>query len=131
MLKRHRCRITSLDHVLNIAYNGLERRNVPGRHRTAAQRCGVSGCAGIATDSGSDDGGEKRSAWRFEADDVECTDGIDQSESGARVLLTAEPSAFWDEAVLDADVGHLAETTGECKQGMDVAYDGTWRISTR
>ncbi len=35
----------------------LERRNVPGRHRTAAQRCGVSGCAGSATDSGSDDGG--------------------------------------------------------------------------
>ena len=27
--------------------------------------------------------------------------------------------------VLDAD-GTLAETTGECKQGMDVAYDGTW-----
>jgi hypothetical protein len=22
--------------------------------------------------------------------------------------------------------GHLVETTGECKQGMDIAYDGTW-----
>ena len=36
-----------------------------------------------------------------------------------------QPAAFFEEAVLDAD-GTLAETTGECKQGMDVAYDGTW-----
>jgi Transposase DDE domain group 1 len=37
----------------------------------------------------------------------------------------AQPSAFFDEAVIDAD-GTLAETTGECKEGMDIAYNGVW-----
>ena len=32
---------------------------------------------------------------------------------------------FFDEAFLDAD-GTLVETTGECKRGMDIAYNGTW-----
>ena len=32
---------------------------------------------------------------------------------------------FFRRAILDAD-GTLAPTTGECKQGMDIAYDGTW-----
>ena len=37
----------------------------------------------------------------------------------------AQPAAFFDEAVIDAD-GTLAETTGECKEGMDIAYNGVW-----
>ena len=37
----------------------------------------------------------------------------------------AQPAAFFDEAIIDAD-GTLAETTGECKEGMDIAYDGVW-----
>jgi hypothetical protein len=37
----------------------------------------------------------------------------------------AQPAAFFDEAVIDAD-GTVAETTGECKDGMDIAYDGMW-----
>ncbi len=37
----------------------------------------------------------------------------------------AQPAAFFDEAVIDAD-GTLAETTGQCKEGMDIAYDGVW-----
>jgi len=37
----------------------------------------------------------------------------------------AQPAAFFDEAILDAD-GTLAETTGECKEGMDIAYTGVW-----
>ena len=36
-----------------------------------------------------------------------------------------QPAGFFDEAVLDAD-GTLAPTSGECKEGMDIAYDGTW-----
>lgn len=36
-----------------------------------------------------------------------------------------QPAAFFKEAILDAD-GILVETTGECKEGMDIAYDGTW-----
>src|SRR5712692_3117044 len=37
----------------------------------------------------------------------------------------AQPAAFFDEAIIDAD-GTLAETTGQCKAGMDIAYNGVW-----
>ncbi len=37
----------------------------------------------------------------------------------------AQPATFFDEAVIDAD-GTLAETTGQCKAGMDIGYDGVW-----
>jgi Transposase DDE domain group 1 len=36
-----------------------------------------------------------------------------------------QPSAFFQQARLDMD-GFLVGTTGQCKQGMDIAYDGTW-----
>ncbi len=36
-----------------------------------------------------------------------------------------QPAAFFDQATIDMD-GTLVETTGQCKQGMDIAYDGTW-----
>jgi len=36
-----------------------------------------------------------------------------------------QPAAFFDRATIDMD-GTLVETTGQCKQGMDIAYDGTW-----
>ena len=36
-----------------------------------------------------------------------------------------QPAAFFDEAVLEAD-GTMVETTGECKQGMDVNHQGQW-----
>jgi hypothetical protein len=43
-----------------------------------------------------------------------------------RIGVWAEqPAAFFTQAVLDMD-GTLVETTGQCKQGMDIAYDGTW-----
>jgi len=32
---------------------------------------------------------------------------------------------FFNEAVIDAD-GTIAETTGQCKEGMDISYKGTW-----
>jgi hypothetical protein len=37
----------------------------------------------------------------------------------------AQPPAFFDEAFIDAD-GTLAETTGQCKEGMDISYEGVW-----
>lgn len=37
----------------------------------------------------------------------------------------AQPPAFFEEAFIDAD-GTLAETTGQCKQGMDISYEGVW-----
>lgn len=36
-----------------------------------------------------------------------------------------QPAPFFAQAIIDMD-GTLVETTGQCKQGMDIAYDGTW-----
>jgi len=36
-----------------------------------------------------------------------------------------QPKPFFAEAILEAD-GTMVETTGECKQGMDIAYNGAW-----
>jgi hypothetical protein len=36
-----------------------------------------------------------------------------------------QPEAFFDLAILEAD-GTLVGTTGQCKEGMDIAYDCTW-----
>jgi len=46
------------------------------------------------------------------------------NETRVRVWQT-QPAAFFDEAFLEAD-GTVAETTGACKDGMDIAYNGTW-----
>jgi hypothetical protein len=43
-----------------------------------------------------------------------------------RLRVWAEqPAAFFDEAILDVD-GTIVATDAECKQGVDIAYNGTW-----
>jgi len=46
------------------------------------------------------------------------------NEARLRVWRRQSPS-FFREATIDAD-GTLAETTGECKEGMDISYKGVW-----
>jgi hypothetical protein len=60
---------------------------------------------------------------RFDAGSIEALQTA-INETRVRVWR-AQPAAFFDEAVIDAD-GTLAETTGECKEGMDIAYNGVW-----
>ena len=60
---------------------------------------------------------------RFTAADVAT---LQDTLNTVRVKLwQQQPKAFRRQAILDAD-GTLASTTGECKQGMDIGYDGTW-----
>jgi Transposase DDE domain group 1 len=40
-------------------------------------------------------------------------------------VWAGQPQEFFAQACLDLD-GTLVETAGECKQGMDIAYNGTW-----
>ena len=40
-------------------------------------------------------------------------------------VWAGQPESFFKQAIIDMD-GFLVETTGQCKQGMDIAYDGTW-----
>ena len=46
------------------------------------------------------------------------------NESRLRVWAQ-QPDAFRDEAIVDAD-GTIVETDAECKQGVDISYDGRW-----
>jgi hypothetical protein len=42
-----------------------------------------------------------------------------------RKVWQQQPASFFQEAVLDAD-GTMVETSGECKQGMEINYQGQW-----
>jgi hypothetical protein len=41
------------------------------------------------------------------------------------VVWRQQPKSFFEEAILDAD-GTMAQTTGECKEGMDINHKGQW-----
>ena len=60
---------------------------------------------------------------RFDEADIEALQAA-INETRVRVWR-AQPTEFFADAVIDAD-GTLAETTGQCKEGMDIAYDGVW-----
>ena len=36
-----------------------------------------------------------------------------------------QPSEFFEQATIDMD-GSIVQTTGECKEGMDISYNGEW-----
>ncbi len=60
---------------------------------------------------------------RFTTDDVEILqDVFDQTRLK---VWQQQPSDFFDEAILDVDGTRVATGAG-CKQGVDIAYDGTW-----
>jgi Transposase DDE domain group 1 len=60
---------------------------------------------------------------RFRAEHVHTL--IDIANEVRQRVWARQPAAFFAEARIDMD-GVLVETTGECKAGMDMAYDGTW-----
>jgi len=60
---------------------------------------------------------------RFSPGDIE---GLMDTINGVRVgVWKRQPGAFFDRAVIDVD-GVLAATSGQCKRGMDIAYNGQW-----
>ena len=109
------------DHVLGIAYNvlcggtclqdiELRRQNEVYLDALGAQRIPDPTTAGDF-------------CRRFDEAAVE---SLQTAINKTRVRVwRAQPATFFDEAVIDAD-GTLAETTGQCKEGMDIAYDGVW-----
>jgi hypothetical protein len=60
---------------------------------------------------------------RFRAADVHAL--LDVFNEVRRRVWARQPPEFFDEARLDMD-GTMVETTGECKAGMDISYDGRW-----
>ena len=109
------------DHVLNLAYNILAggtciedlellRNDKDYLDALGAQRIPDPTTAGDF-------------CRRFEALDVEML--MNTFNEIRLKVWKQQPKEFFDEAVIDAD-GVIAETTGECKEGMDLAYNGKW-----
>jgi hypothetical protein len=109
------------DHVLNLAYNALcegtclqdielRRNDEVFLDALGARRIPDPTTAGDF-------------CRRFTAADI---DTLQDVFHDVRIRVWAkQPDAFFEQATIDMD-GALVETSGECKQGMDIAYDGTW-----
>ena len=109
------------DHVLNIAYNllaggacleHLELRRSDEAYLDAlgARRIPDPTTAGDF-------------CRRFDAARIYCLQGV--FNATRLKVWRQQPKSFFDEAILDAD-GTMVETTGECKQGMDINHKGQW-----
>ncbi len=109
------------DHVLNLAYNAL----CDGRclqdlelRRQDEAYLNVLGAPRIPDPTTAGD-----FCRRFRQEDL---DDLQQAIDVTRCKVwAAQPESFFNEATLDAD-GTMVETTGECKQGMDISYKGQW-----
>jgi hypothetical protein len=109
------------DHVLNIAYNvtcgGTCLEDLELRRNDEAYLDGL-GAQRIPDPTTAGD-----FCRRFKVADIEALqDAINEVRVG---VWRQQPATFFDEARLDVD-GTQAETLGECKEGMGMAYDGTW-----
>ena len=109
------------DHVLNIAYNVL----VGGtclEHlelwRTNEVYLDALGARRIPDPTTAGD-----FCRRFEAWDIFL---LQETFNRTRLKVwRQQPEEFFEEAIIDGD-GTMVETTGECKQGMDISYKGEW-----
>ncbi len=120
LLKRHQPYHES-DHVLNIAYNLL----AGGRHleHIEVHRHNEVYLDALGAERIPDPTTAGDFCRRFTESDVELLMDI-YNQTRLRVWKE-QPEEFFEEAFLDAD-GTLAPTDGWCKQGVDIAYNGTW-----
>jgi hypothetical protein len=109
------------DHVLGIAYNilcgGTCLQDIEQRRQDEVYLDAL-GAARIPDPTTAGD-----FCRRFDASAIEALQTA-INEARVRVWRT-QPAAFFDEAIIDAD-GTVADTTGQCKEGMDIAYTGVW-----
>jgi hypothetical protein len=120
LLKRHLPYFES-DHVLNIAYNllaGGSRLEHLEVRRNDEVYLDALGAQRIPDPTTAGD-----FCRRFTRADVERL--MDTFNEVRLRVWNEQPADFFDEAFIDAD-GTLAPSGGCCKQGVDIAYDGTW-----
>jgi hypothetical protein len=120
LLKRHLPYHES-DHVLNIAYNllaGGSRLEHLEVRRNDEVYLDALGAGRIPDPTTAGD-----FCRRFTAADVERL--MDTFNETRLRVWKQQPDEFFDEGFLDAD-GTIAPSDGWCKQGVDIAYNGTW-----
>jgi Transposase DDE domain group 1 len=121
LLKRHLPYHES-DHVLNMAFNivaGGKRIEHLERRRNDEVYLDALGAKRIPDPTTA---GDFCRRFTSEAEVVTLMNAINE----ARLRVWAQqPDVFLDEAILDAD-GIIVETDAECKQGVDIAYNGQW-----
>jgi hypothetical protein len=109
------------DHVLNLAYNalcdGIRLEDIELR-RNDEVFLDALGTQRIPDPTTAGD-----FCRRFGEQSIRCLmEAIDE----ARLKVWArQPKKFFQRATIDLD-GTLVVTTGECKEGMDISYKGTW-----
>ncbi|MGH9004370.1 MAG: IS1380 family transposase, partial [Acidimicrobiia bacterium] len=113
-------------HVLNIAYNvlcgGATLDDIEARRQDRVFLDGI-GAASLPDPTTAGD-----FCRRFGPDDVMA---LQEAINRARLRVwAAQPPAFFAQrAVIDADAS-IVSTDGSCKEGMDIAYNGTWGYSS-
>jgi hypothetical protein len=109
------------DHVMNFAYNALCEGNCLQDielRRNDEVFLNALGARRIPDPTTAGD-----FCRRFNADSIHVLQDI--FHDTRRGVWARQPAAFFNQATIDMD-GTLVETTGRCKHGMDIAYDGTW-----
>jgi Transposase DDE domain group 1 len=109
------------DHVLNFAYNalcdGTCLQDIELR-RNDAVFLDALGARRIPDPTTAGD-----FCRRFQPDDVHLL--LDIFDDIRKKAWAGQPDAFFAQARIDVD-GTLVDTRGACKQGIDIAYNGTW-----
>jgi Transposase DDE domain group 1 len=109
------------DHVLNIAYNLLAGGTCLEHLEWLRNNEGYLDALGARRIPDPTTAGDF--CRRFTAVDI---DRLQEVFNETRIKAwRQQPGSFFEEAVLDAD-GTMIETTGECKQGMDINHKGQW-----
>jgi len=109
------------DHVLNVAFNILAGGRCLEDLELLRQDEGYLNALGAQRIPDPTTAGDF--CRRFSERDVETL--MDVINESRLKVWRQQPRGFFDEAVIDAD-GTLAPTLGECKEGADFAYDGTY-----
>jgi hypothetical protein len=110
------------DHVLNIAYNALcegrclEDIELRRNDETFLDALGTQRIPDPTT------AGDFCRRFRSAGQIDQLQDAINEARL---TVWKKQPASFFAQATIDMD-GHLLPTSGECKQGMDIGYDGTW-----
>ena len=110
------------DHILNIAYNVLAGGTCLDHLELLRNNEGYLNAVGADRIPDPTTAGDF--CRRFENEDQMLTLMEAVNDVRVKVWKQQEPS-FFERAVIDVD-GTLAPTTGECKAGMNIAYEGTW-----